>query len=137
MTSRTTFRSGFVASLVAAVLCSGCGKLTFTPWSPGGTLASIDSYTYPSGPYQPATVTLVDTRTGEVVWSTDVPVGKQLSMRFAEGKGNDDQFTPDLLRWAIQDGGTETGSLRNSQPVPGPDARRVDYTLRDAPEFPR
>ncbi|MFG0326283.1 MAG: hypothetical protein ACF8SC_03320 [Phycisphaerales bacterium JB037] len=135
--ARSRFAAWGVASLLGGglLLASGC---TLVPkYQEGGGLASFDAYTYVSRPYQPQTVSLIDTRTDEVLWSVDVPVGKQLSMEFLGGKGNETGPMPDLMKWDILDAGTGRSGLANGLPVPPPESRRVDVSLRATPEFPR
>lgn len=114
--------------IVSAALAGGC-------YTEGGIGYSLDQATYISTPWRPWTITLKDTRTGQDFWSVDVPVGKQLSLGFVSGDSKD-PFTPDVMNWAIMDAGEEFGRLGNSLPVPGRDARRLDASLRPAPELP-
>lgn len=126
-----------VASLLSGgvALASGCSVIP--KFEEGGALASFDAYTYVSRPYQPQTVSLIDTRTEEVLWSVDVPVGKQLSLEFLDGRGNESGPMPDLMKWDILETGTGRSGLANGLPVPPPESRRVDVSLRATPEFPR
>lgn len=117
-------------ALAGATLLGGCYK-------PGGSGFSTDTFTYPSTSWQPCTITLKDTRTDQAIWSIDVPVGKQLVIDFRKDEGIPGSGTPDLMRWEIMDIGEQFGELDNSLPVPpAPDGRRVDHTLRPAPELP-
>jgi len=92
-------------------------------------------HTYVSTEWQPKTITLVDTRTGSAMWSVDIPVGKQLVIWFEEGESNAGPDLPDLMRWEIMAANTHSGALDNAMPVPGKDSRRLDMTLRAAPEM--
>lgn len=124
------------AMLVTLTGCSTGGPYR-SFWNEGGSGESDDAYTYISYPHEPKTVSVIDTRTGEVLWSVDVPVGKQLSMRFYHEREKDNPYAPDLLKWSIWDAGTKTGRLGNAMLVPSGSARRVDITLRTSPEFPQ
>ncbi|MEO0717137.1 MAG: efflux RND transporter permease subunit, partial [Planctomycetota bacterium] len=97
---------------------------------------AIDQYTYVSRPWEPKTITLIDVRTNEPVWTVDVPVGKQLTMRFYEDKNPDNAITPDNMRWQIQDEGTKFGQMANTTLVPPAEVRRIDVELRAVPEAP-
>lgn len=115
------------AAAIAAL--SGC-------YYPGGPGASYDVYTYESTSWKPWTVTLVDTRTGQTVWSIDVPVGKEVVLSFKEGEGTKDSATPDLMRWQLFPLGTHYGELKSTLAVPPASARRLDPVLRPTPELP-
>ncbi|HBS28089.1 MAG TPA: hypothetical protein DEB06_01250 [Phycisphaerales bacterium] len=113
--------------------------LTFAPiagcYGPGGSFYSDDRYTYVSKEWQPWTVSLVDTRTGETLWTVDVPVGQQLVVSFREGTGPN-RNKPDLMSWDLMEAEKYTGALRNIVPVPPSHARRLEPTLRPVPEAP-
>jgi hypothetical protein len=93
------------------------------------------SQTYFSTETQPKSVRLVDVRSGETVFAMDIPPGKQLSLKFVEGGGDDPVYTPDSMLYQVFDLGTETGKLRNAMNVPGRFGRRLDVTLRQGPEY--
>lgn len=120
-----------VGLLTAAGLLGGC-----VGYQPGGGLASEDEYTYLSEPWAPTTVTLVDTRTGQTHWTVEVPVGQQCVIRFLRGEEPDNVPLPDTMRWQLMAAGKDSGELRNVVNVPPANARRVDVTLRRAPEMP-
>ena len=74
--------------LASLALSAGC-------YYEGGPLRSIDRVTYVSTSWSPKTVTLIDTRTGESMWSVDIPVGQQLVIDFnAETRGDNTQWLP-------------------------------------------
>ena len=102
----------------------------------GGPAWSDWNETYASTEWQPKSFELIDTRTGEVIWSAEVPVGKQLVVRYRRDVGLDDAVYPDLMNWEIMDAGERFGALENSIPVPGKNARRMDWYLREVPELP-
>jgi len=116
------------AALLAAAALSGC-------YQPGGPYWSADTHTYWSTTWAPKTVSLLDTRTGETIWTAEVPVDKQLVMQFVEDRGRGGEL-PDLMQWEIMDRGRNFGSLSNQTPVPAKHRRRVDLALRPAPEAP-
>jgi hypothetical protein len=117
-----------------------CAALAFTVTgchSPkGGAMPYTGgSHTYFSTPSAPKTLTLVDIRSGDVIWQMDIPVGKQLTIDFDAGKGDDSVYTPDLMRWEVFDLGTEYGSLSNSMTVPSIRALRMDVDVRPTMEY--
>ncbi len=128
---RSSARSFALAALLgAAALSTGC-------YYEGGPLKSADRFTYASTSWQPKTITLVDTRTGEALWSVDVPVGKQLVIDFnAERRADNTEWLPDEALWDIMPNTRRHGALKNKMRVPPSSARRVDVTLRPVPEMP-
>lgn len=101
----------------------------------GGSYWSDDRYVFASRSWQPKTVTLIDTRTGESLWSVDVPVGKELHVGFSQGTGPN-EYKPDEVVWEMWEDGRRFGSKDNRMPCPGRDVRRLDMTLRSRPEMP-
>ncbi|MDX2147200.1 MAG: hypothetical protein SFZ23_06725 [Planctomycetota bacterium] len=102
--------------------------------SPGGTGTSDDIHTYISTPQNPTTVSLKDWRTGQVIWSYDVPVGRQLVVRFYEGDDPSKPY-PDTLRWAEVKAGSNSSPLGNSMAVPDKESRVMELSFRTSPEF--
>lgn len=130
-------RAAFGVFLIGgATMLVGAGGCAGTYLRESGAGRSLDQYTYISRPHEPKTISLVDTRTDEVIWTVDIPVGSQLSMRFIPNHDKDNAFTPDLLRWEIWDERRFAGRMTNSMPVPSHDSRRLDLTIREQPEFP-
>lgn len=119
-------------SLVALLGASGLGGC----YKDGGMGFSSDTYSYSSTSWQPWTVSLVDTRTGESLWSVDVPVGKRLIVGFREGSGPN-RVKPDMMRWGILEGNRTVGTFQNQMPVPPITSRRLEPTLRAVPEMPQ
>lgn len=118
------------AALGAAGLSAGC-------YYEGGPLKSIDRFTYASTTWQPKTITIIDTRTGETLWSVDVPVGEQLVIDFNTPANADNAaWLPDVAEWQLFPYPTRSGQLTNTMRVPPHSARRVDVTLRPVPEMP-
>ena len=118
-----------LAALTASCLAlPGC-------YREGGNLWSDDTHVYVSTSWQPKTIAIVDTRTEEVVWSIDVPVDQQLVISFDDGGGKG-QTTPDLMEFGVMDAGNWSGGLGQSVSVPDFDNRRIDMSLRAAPEMP-
>ena len=130
-------RAAFGVLLIGgSTMLVGAGGCAGTYLTESGAKRSLDQYTYISRPHEPKTISLIDTRTDEVIWTVDIPVGSQLSMRFIPNHDKDNSFTPDLLRWEIWDERRFAGRMTNSMPVPAADVRRIDMTVRESPEFP-
>lgn len=128
--SRNAWRIvGTLGLLVGLAACEGVPG-----HYPGGNIASIDKYVYPSTTDLPQTVTLVDTRSGQAVWSKDIPVGQQLVMRFYAAKG-EDPTNPDRLDWQIMPIGAG-GQMNNQVFVPPSSSRRIDTAFRAPGELP-
>jgi hypothetical protein len=131
MTTRRFTRfatTGLAAGALALSAMSGC----YQPQGPG--YSGLAPETYISTEMRPKTVSLFDGRTGETIWSIDIPVNKQLVMRFYENK-NEGAYMPDEMKWRIMEMGKRSGGLHNSIPAPPRDSRRVDVSLRPAPEI--
>jgi hypothetical protein len=132
MFNRRSSSSVVLAVVVAAVLAGAVGGCS--PWRPSGPVGSQDEYTYYSTPHQPQTVTLLDTRSGEKLWSVEIPVGQQLSMRFSN-EYNQEAKGQDVMRWKLFPQGQKFGRLDNRMAVPPASSRRLDVTLRPGPEY--
>lgn len=123
----------WIAVASAAFVAGGC--LAISGQRPQGRLASLDMFTYESEPYLPQTVTLIDTRDAQEIWSIDVPAGQKLIVRFYETRSGGTERNPDLMRWTLAEAGAGPRPLRNQMPVPDQTARRLDVDYRDAPEI--
>ncbi len=123
---RTTILAAVAAT---STLIAGCS------YTPGGGLMSDDQFTYESTPYQPISVEVVDTRTDEVVWTMDVPVGRKVTLRFYPDKSEGYADYPDIMKWEVQGKEDFAGVLRSKTTVPDRWSRRIDVSLREEPEF--
>ncbi len=83
----------------------------------------------------PQTVTLVDTRTNEKMWTYEIPVGKELVMKFYKNTAPGEHLS-DSMRWEVMDVEKTSGPLDNVLPVPDQFSRRVDVEVRPTPEQP-
>ena len=121
-------RATFV--VLASLALAGCHQ-------PQGAMFAYSggSHTFYSTEMQPKSVQLLDLRTNEVVFSMDIPPGKQLSLDFAEGEGDDPVYSPDMMRYEVFDIGTTTGKLRSSMNVPSGSSRRLEMFVRSGPEY--
>jgi hypothetical protein len=92
-----------------------------------------DQHVYVSRHWEPKTVTLYDTRTDEVLWSVDVPVGYKVVVDFERG---DNQLIemPDKMIWDVMPETSYFGTLRQELPCPPATSRRIEFTLRERPE---
>jgi hypothetical protein len=118
------------ATLAASFSIAGC----YTP-AGGYYPRSGAGYTYISTEARPVTITVYDTRTAEPFFKMEIPVGKQLTMNFLDGKGDDPVLRPDRLVWSLWDAGTMTGRLTNQLTCPPAAARRIAYDIRTTPEY--
>jgi len=102
----------------------------------GGPGYSADRHAYVSRTWSPKTVTLVDVRSGEAVWSVDVPVDRKLVLGFRPGANSEnDVDNPDLMIWDLMGPNENFGTLNNQLPVPPTHARLIDMSLRPVPEY--
>ncbi|MCA9280921.1 MAG: hypothetical protein H6812_05830 [Phycisphaeraceae bacterium] len=104
--------------------------------SEGGIGYSADSYTYVSRTWEPKTISVIDTRTGETIWTLELPVGKQLNLKFVTGTGPNEYY-PDEIQWKVVDAGNGgIANATNRLPCPPRDARRLEWVRRPVPEMP-
>lgn len=93
-----------------------------------------ERYSYASDAWSPKTVSVIDTTTGSKIVSIDVPVGQQVNMEFEQLKGASEAAGTTTLRYAVKPIGDVSIANGSQVQVPPPSARRVDVTLRPAPE---
>ena len=127
-TRRGLVRAGALALGVIAASLGACHSESGPRWS-------LDLFTYVSSEWQPKTIEVVDTRTGEVFWSVDIPVGQQLVVGFSQGTGPN-EFRPDEIVWEVMPAGRKFGERNNRAPCPPSGSRMIRQTLRPAPEPP-
>ena len=88
---------------------------------PYGT--SWDRHNFVSTAHMPLTLTLVDTVTGDTVWSLDIPVGKQAVVDFEHTEdwtaGQSPAVPPNSMRWQVLDLDSAVANLENKQPLNG------------------
>jgi hypothetical protein len=136
MTQSRRFRFQLWTSRILSIAaCTAAAALAGCYWE-GGSGVSLDQHPYISTSWNPYTITLRDTRTGQAFWSVDVPVGKQLVIHFRDDLGKPGTATPDSMEWDIMEPGTLSGPLMNSLAVPPFTARRIDVDRRATPELP-
>lgn len=122
-----TSRSLLLASALPLVALLGACH------TPGGAGVSNDTYTFISTAHEPKTVTIRDTRSMENVLTVEIPVGQQLVVSFyntddeADGKGT--------MKWGVMPAGRTFGGLDYNMDVPPASVRRLDVSLRRAPEY--
>lgn len=118
-----------LAALAAPFALAGCQ-------TEGGIGYSADAYTYVSRTWEPKTISVIDTRTGETIWTLELPVGKQLNLKFVSGSGPNEYY-PDEIHWKVVEAGRKGLSDNSSRlPCPPRDARRLEWVRRPAPEMP-
>ena len=69
-------------------------------------------------------------RANRILWA----VGKQLVIKFYDNRY--DPPNTSLMRWDIMKETTSYQALKNQMPVPPPESRRIDWEMRDVPEYP-
>lgn len=120
-----------ISLLAASVLLAGC----YPGYRTGGNRKTDDTFTYVSQPFQPLTITLVDTRTDEILFTREIPVGQQLTIKFVDGDGGSNPSMPDLMKFELFDDQTTFARLSEGIPVPPAHSRRIDVEVRDGPEL--
>jgi len=111
-------------------LAAGCHR-------PEGAIMSYTGATQTlySTERSPKTFRLVDTRTEEVVFELDIPVGKQFTYDFIEEGGDDPVYRPSLMRYQLFPLGSTYGKLRSGVTVPNAASRRIDWFVREGGEY--
>ncbi len=117
-------------TLAGTATLAGC-------YQPGGPVYSGNApLTWISTEHLPKTISLIDSRTGETLWSVDVPPNKQLVVKFDDkGDDNSNEYMPSIMEWSIMERKTHFGKLENVIPAPPSWARRVEMVLRPQPEI--
>lgn len=119
------------ASFSSALLLASLGIAAFSL----GGCSSAEVYTYTSDAHSPKSVAIIDTATGEKVWTCDIPVGQKLDMRFANRPPATEERGFDELSWVLSGVDSKSLGRRNVVQVPPVSRRRIDMTLRPAPEL--
>ena len=123
---------GHRSRIIGALAALGVGMVVV---GVGGCMEG-EKYTYKSTPHVPQTVTLMNTSTGEQVWSYDVPPGQALTIHFMNRPSRSQELGYDEMTWTVGPAGAMPPSPQNRMKVPPPDSRRVDVTVRPGPELP-
>jgi hypothetical protein len=104
------------------------------PLALSGCDSGPETYAYQSDTYSPKTITVLDTSTGEKILAVDVPPGQQLNMKFESYRNEAEKTGKDTLRWNLRPWGDTSLEKSSTLQVPPPSSRRIDMTLRPAPE---
>lgn len=128
---RVLRQGGVLAAGIAGALIVGAGAGCHREGPYPGV--SVDEFTYISRTWEPKTITVVDTRTNDSIWSVDIPVGQQLVVGFSKGTGPN-EYTPDEIVWGMFPAGKRFGARPNRMPCPPSYARRIDMKIRSTPE---
>ena len=125
MQSTARFNTPVARALLAASLGIAAASL--------GGCSSAELYTYSSDAHSPKSVTIIDTATGEKVWTCDIPVGQKLDMRFANRPRATEEKGFDELAWSLSGVDSKSKGRKNIVQVPPVSRRRLEMTLRPAP----
>jgi hypothetical protein len=118
-----------LAALAGLAVLSGC-------YFNGGPQWSADQGSYISTTNLPQTVSVMDLRTGQEVWSYDIPVDRKLVIDFSKGVGDPTIGMPDKMNWEEWPIDRSFGQPSQVVLVPPASARRVDVKIRSVPELP-
>jgi hypothetical protein len=116
------------ALTLALVALSGCTWMQ----RERGSQESDDQHVYVSRPWEPKTVSLIDTRNDEVIWSYEVPVGEKLVIRFEDHNKPEPGET---MLWGAGDPNKGKIRLINEIPVPDSSIRKLSWVMRPVPEY--
>jgi hypothetical protein len=94
-----------------------------------------EKFTYKSTPFVPQTVTIVNTTTGEQVWTYDVPAGKALTIHFTNRASRTNELGYDEMTWTVGPAGEMPPAPTNRMRVPPTSSRRIDVSVRPGPEL--
>lgn len=123
--------------LACAVFAAGPFAVVAGCHGPGGGMIPYTggSQTIYSTETRPMSMRIIDTRTDEVFFTMDIPVGQQLTYAFSEGGGDDPVLRQSSMQWELMDIGTSFGRLGSSLTVPNRFSRRIDLFVRDGIEY--
>ena len=123
---------------IGAVALAACLFSTPGCYAPNGGFMPVSNatFTYISTTWSPKTIRVIDTRTDEAFFTIKLPVGKQLTFKFLDGKGDDPVLTPDRMQWEVWEAPHKSGKLSNQLTVPPSTARRIQVDVRPGPEYP-
>ncbi len=128
----TTLGAGLFGVLGAlGVLATSLGC-----YNEGGPGWSADRGALVSTPLQPKTWSVIDTRTGQTVFTIEIPVGKRFIFSFSTGGGDPANGLPDRLAWDLWEPDESFGQPKNRVNVPEPASRRTEWVFRPSPELP-
>jgi hypothetical protein len=127
--NRTVSGLGLVCTAAGLLITAGCN-----PYQEGGSGISTDTFSYVSTSESPKTVLLKDSRSKEVLWTVEVPVGQKLVVSFHNGVYTESPAFPDRMRWDLIPADQEYGELHNEMGVPT--SRVLEVELREPGEFP-
>ena len=122
-------QSALIPAGLALTLASLAGCVTGD--LEGGNRASTDKHVYVSYPWSPKTVSLIDTRNDEVLWTYEIPVGKKLKIQFENGRN---RLSEQIMRWGVGDTDGRFIRLDSQMPVPTHYARKLSWVERPTPE---
>ncbi len=119
--------------LALAVRAASLSAALLVPFVVGGCQYD-ERQTFESTPYRPQTVTLVNSATGEKVWTCDVPVGQKLEIAFKNKAPRGRELGYDEMTWVLSGAASKETGKKNSVKVPPDTSRRLEVSLRPIPE---
>lgn len=93
-----------------------------------------EHYKFESTPLEPKTVMVIDSATGETVWTCDVPVGERLDIQFKNRPERARELGYDEMTYGLAGADERSAGRRSSVKVPPPPTRRITWVPRPAPE---
>lgn len=125
-----------VAGLAACLIGGLSACNTHKPNNGGGVFGHAGGpVTIQSTEITQKSVRMVDMRSGEVFFTLDIPIGKQITFDFDRGDGDDAVYTPDIMRYEVKDIGDSNGKLKNSMTAPNAESRRIDVFVTQSPQY--
>lgn len=91
---------------------------------------SDDRFEYTSTAFSPKTISVIDVRTDETIWTYEVPVGSELRVNFSQDRFQYGDNKPTATMRFVEYPSGERGEIG----VPARGDRRIDMELRDGPE---
>jgi len=113
-------RAIFGAAVLTLAALSGC--------------TTHESHRFQSRPHVPQTVSLVDTATGETVWTYEIPVGQELTVEFRRSNSIAEEEGWDEMSWRVGRIGLSRTDPPNTMRVPPASHRRLDLYVRAGTE---
>ncbi len=89
-----------------------------------------EKFVYASTPAVPQTISLINTSTGEQLWTYDIPPGEELKLWFTNQTEQANAQGYDEMVWTVGRVGEGVPPVTNRMRVPPPMSRRLDGGVR-------